>query len=97
MLAKPAPRKLTRAELLTMEAEIAVLEEQRDELKRSRPRCESCGRLEVVRGSSKLEVGLRAFGTEIRAKREVFRNARARSAPKPTPTRKVKVEVETDG
>lgn len=80
-------KRKSRAQLLTMEAELAVLEEKYDELKRKRPRCEGCehcdgcGRLKVTGGRSKLDKELRALGQEIRKLREVFRTERAKVAP----------------
>lgn len=90
--AKRKPKKLTRAELLTLEAELAVLEEQYDELKRQRPRCSKCHRLEVTGGHSIIDKKIRAAGVQLREKRQHFREQRALSAPAPNPVKTV-VEV----
>lgn len=71
--------KLSRAQLKRMDAEVAELEEIRDELKRKRPRCETCNRLKVVKGSSKLEDEIRANGVELFEKRSAYRVAREES------------------
>jgi hypothetical protein len=75
MLAKGA--KLGRADLLRREAEVADLEDELDELKAKRPRCDKCGRLEVVAGgSSKLEDDIRMLKHTLREARQSFREAR---------------------
>lgn len=71
----------SRAELLQMEAEVAVLEEAYDALKAKRPRCKSCKRLKVTRGVSELDQEIRAAGEKLRSAREVFRTERARVKP----------------
>lgn len=75
MLAK-AP-KVGRAQLLRMEADVAELEEAFDELKRQRPRCESCGRLKVTGGRSKLDKEIRKAAGVLYEKRQAWRQARA--------------------
>lgn len=72
MLAKA----VSRAQLLRMEADLAEAEEAFDAVKRERPRCEACGRLEVTGGRSKLDVQIREAGVLLRTQRQAFREAR---------------------
>lgn len=69
----------TRNELLQMEAEVAVLADQLDTLKAQRPRCSSCGRLEVVVGKSDLEDQIRELGVTVHEQRKEWRTERAKA------------------
>lgn len=68
--------KVGKADLLRLELAVAEAGEKHAALKAKRPRCESCGRLEVVTGQSKLEDQIRAAGVALREARQRFREAR---------------------
>lgn len=72
---------MKKADLLRAEAAVADLEEAYDALKKQRPRCESCGRLKVTGGRSKLDEKIRKAGADLFAARSKFREKRNAGKP----------------